>query len=384
MNITFLIGNGFDVGLGMKSRFIDFFPVYKEKSKNKEKRIKQLSDSIDGNYETWADFEKALGKYTLEFNSENKNDFIDQVKDFESEFIAYLKQQESNLSFENTEQISNMMINGLTQYYSTDYLAKDSATDITNVYNLYISYEHTYNFVNFNYTSLLSKSLQCISQNVVCKRKYGDAVLTDKIGKIVHVHGYCDNLPIIGVNDTNQIANKELANDLRFARYIVKPTINKYLRQGNDRDTTSVIKDSTIICVYGMSLGATDRKWWDLLMQWLKSNDYHHLVLFIYDKNYSSATPFGWLEKEDSIIDLFKQYVSNNGTSVDNMRSRIHIAVHKNIFQMNLMPKRNKNESKIMLDNEITLMNQAIELPQKYRDEIAITKEFSQLITGAK
>ena len=295
-----------------------------------------------------------------------------------------MKQQESNLSFENTEQISNMMINGLTQYYSTDYLAKDSATDITNVYNLYISYEHTYNFVNFNYTSLLSKSLQCISQNVVCKRKYGDAVLTDKIGKIVHVHGYCDNLPIIGVNDTNQIANKELANDLRFARYIVKPTINKYLRQGNDRDTTSVIKDSTIICVYGMSLGATDRKWWDLLMQWLKSNDYHHLVLFIYDKNYSSATPFGWLEKEDSIIDLFKQYVSNNGTSVDNMRSRIHIAVHKNIFQMNLMPKRNKNESKIMLDNEITLMNQAIELPQKYRDEIAITKEFSQLITGAK
>ena len=66
------------------------------------------------------------------------------------------------------------------------------------------------------------------------------------------------------------------------------------------------------------------------------------------------------------------------------MRSRIHIAVHKNMFQMNLMPKRNKNESKIMLDNEITLMNQAIELPQKYRDEIAITKEFSQLITGAK
>ena len=51
MNITFLIGNGFDVGLGMKSRFKDFFPIYKEKSQNKEPRIKYLSDSIEGNYD---------------------------------------------------------------------------------------------------------------------------------------------------------------------------------------------------------------------------------------------------------------------------------------------------------------------------------------------
>ena len=28
MNITFLIGNGFDIGLGMLSRFTDYFPVY--------------------------------------------------------------------------------------------------------------------------------------------------------------------------------------------------------------------------------------------------------------------------------------------------------------------------------------------------------------------
>lgn len=36
MNITFLIGNGFDVGMGMKSRFSDFFPKYCADSIDKE------------------------------------------------------------------------------------------------------------------------------------------------------------------------------------------------------------------------------------------------------------------------------------------------------------------------------------------------------------
>ena len=67
LNITFLIGNGFDIGMGMKSRFKDFFPIYELLSKNKEPEIKQLSDEIDGNHETWADFEAKLGEYTLKF-----------------------------------------------------------------------------------------------------------------------------------------------------------------------------------------------------------------------------------------------------------------------------------------------------------------------------
>ena len=113
MNITFLIGNGFDVGLGMKSRFKDFFPIYKEKSQNKEPRIKQLSDNIEGNYDTWADFENALGEYTLKFTQENKQNFIDQIKDFETEFIAYLKWQESTLSFKDTDRIANIVLEAL-------------------------------------------------------------------------------------------------------------------------------------------------------------------------------------------------------------------------------------------------------------------------------
>ena len=52
MNITFMIGNGFDVGLGLPSKFKDFFPTYVEDSKNKPPEIKQLSERIHANHKT--------------------------------------------------------------------------------------------------------------------------------------------------------------------------------------------------------------------------------------------------------------------------------------------------------------------------------------------
>lgn len=364
----------------MKSRFKDFFPIYKEKSQNKELRIKQLSDSIEDDYDTWADFEKALGDYTLEFTSENKQDFIDQVKDFETEFIAYLKWQESRLSFKDSDKIANIMIEALTKFYSSDNLAIDSNSAVAKVYNKSSADSHIYNFVNFNYTSLLLKTLQTIPQSIVCKRKYGSTERIDKIGKIIHVHGYCDKLPIIGVNDASQIANKELAKDSRFTRYIIKPSINQFLRQGYDRDATNVINGSNIICVYGMSLGSTDRKWWDLLMQWLSKSGDRQLVLFVYDDKYSSTTPYGWLEKEDSIMDKLTSYNSNKGFTVENMRSRIHIAIHKNIFQMNLQSKEDDEYGTLVKK----AMQEVAKYAIKYSDEIAYATEHDEGIKKAQ
>ena len=346
-----------------------FFPIYKDKSQNKGDRIKQLSDNIEDNYDTWADFEKALGKYTEKFNLENKQNFIDQIKDFESEFVEYLKWQESVLSYKNSDRISQTMINGLTKYYSVDNLAVDSNAAVTKIYNKFNGDPHTFNFVNFNYTSLLSKTLKTLPDGIVCKRKYNGSVdKIDKIGKVIHIHGSCDKMPIIGVNDETQISNKELAKDMRFVRYVVKPLMNQSLRHGNDRDATTVINNSTIICVYGMSLGATDKKWWDLLMQWLASNQDRQLILFEYDDKYTSMTPYGWLEKEDYIMDKLTQYNSNKGLTVENLRSRIHIAVHKNIFQMNLPYKKDDEYGTLM--EKVAAMDKFAEYA-KYGDKIA-------------
>lgn len=338
MNITFLIGNGFDIGVGIKSRFKDFFPIYKEKSKTKSDKIRQLSDEIESDYETWADFEAALGLYASKFTLKTKSDFIAQVKDFEIEFISYLKNEESYLSFEEIHTISNTMIHALTEYYSIDNVAPESNLEISKIYSKYKEEEHIYNFINFNYTDILERCLETIPEKIVCKRKQGVMEKVDKIGEIVHVHGKIDIHPIIGVNDVSQINNEELAKDQRFKKCIVKPLLNKYLRLGNDSKATNILKQSKIICIYGMSLGATDKKWWNAILQWLHHDLSRQLVIFEYDNDYSTNNQFSWIEKEDEVIDKLSQY-NNTSIKVEDLYQRIHIAIHKNIFKMQLMKK---------------------------------------------
>jgi len=348
MNITFLIGNGFDVGIGMKSRFKDFFPIYQEQSKNKPERIRKLADEIGTDYETWADFESALGRYTVKFNKDTKQDFIAQLRDFEESFISYLVSEESSLKIEEDKNVETVIKNALLRYYAEPNLAPVSSIAIKSLYEAYSSKNHLYNFVNFNYTYTLEKCLQKVSQKIVHRRTYGGSDRSDSIGKIIHVHGRYDLFPIIGVNDINQIANKELAADKEFTNYIVKPSLNELLRQNNDTNATNLINQSMIICVYGMALGETDKKWWQLLIKWLSGEPSRQLVIFDYDEKYTTSTQFAWLEKEDSIIAKLGDYNSNSGINIEDLRTRIHIAVHKNIFAMDI-PRKNKDEWKKVL-----------------------------------
>ena len=48
MNITFLIGNGFDIKLGLKTRYTDFYPTYIDSNNHsKEESIKKFTELID-------------------------------------------------------------------------------------------------------------------------------------------------------------------------------------------------------------------------------------------------------------------------------------------------------------------------------------------------
>lgn len=347
MNITFLIGNGFDIGIGMKSKFKDFFHVYQEQSEGKPERIKQLSNEIGSDYKTWADFEIALGKYTSKFNVETKQDFLDQVNDFEEEFITYLREEEKALKINEDEKVGAEMKKALLGFYQEENLAPESSMAIKKIFHMYSAEAHQYNFVNFNYTFTLEACLDKIPQKLVCRRKYANQDREDKVGTIIHVHGHCDLHPIIGVNDSSQIANKDLAMEESFTRFFIKPALNKLLRQGNDTNATNIINQSTIICVYGMALGATDKKWWELLINWLKGNSYRQLIIFDYDEKYTTSTQFAWLQKEDAIISKLDDYVGSK-VKVEELRSRIHLAVHKNIFSMNIQ-RRNKDDWKNVL-----------------------------------
>ncbi len=338
MNITFLIGNGFDVGVGMHSKFSDFLPIYCVQSLNKPTSLQELAMDINNNEEKWSYFEKQLGEYTKKFTIETRDKMIEQIKDFEQSFIEYIIAQEEVLSYDDEETIKNVFFNALTSYYKNDNLPLESSEAITKQYELKIATQHVYNFIIFNYTSIFENCIKCFDKQVVCKRKVGRDEIHDKIGKIIHVHGYKNLHPIMGLNDEEQIANKELAKDKKIQKFLIKPQMNKALRMKYDSDSLDLIKHSTIICVYGMSLGETDKKWWSAILDRLNSNSDCQLIIFDYDEKYNLFSPYDWLTKEDYIMDKLFSYSTGN-LNFEKIRTRIHIAVNKTIFKVDLMKK---------------------------------------------
>jgi len=374
MNITFLIGNGFDIGIGLKSKFSDFFPLYFENSQDKHISLRGLADDIKTNIEEWSYFEKQLGIYLKNFNKDTKSVFLRQLKDFENEFIHYLEKEEKQIDYSDQNKIAKRMSNALLYFYSTDNLATRSNNTITNLFNVHSKTDYIYNFVNFNYTSVLEDCLSTINGGILRSRRYGSMEYKDKIGKIVNVHGYSKKNPIMGVNDESQIHNDELASDRRFLKYIVKPLATQAHRMNFDIEAEKIIGNSHIICVYGMSLGETDKKWWNIIIKWLKDDSNRQLVLFDYDEKYTSSTQIDWLEKEDFIIDKLSMYVADERIDVERFRERIHIAIHKNIFKIKLRKRGNSTLDQLEAYKEYITNESMLETVKIYEKLAGNTK----------
>ncbi len=342
MNITFLIGNGFDIGLGLKSRFKDFFPIYKSFCTEIESSELELVKAINDDEDKWAYFEKQLGTFTKRFTPETDYLFKKQVKHFELKFVDYLKEQQSHLDFSDEEKISKMMIAALSEYYDSSNLHTESSEMIKSTYVDFSAENHTYNFINFNYTDCLEKCLATIPDQTIKQRTFRGEKRFDKIGQVVHVHGFLHKNPIMGLNDCEQIENDDLRTNTRFAKCIVKPLQNDAIRMNFDVQATNLINRSKIICIYGMSLGETDKKWWAAIMSWLLSDKKNQLVVFDYDEDFSESSQFDWPDKEDQIIDRFKSYY-NNEELIEKNRKRIHLSVNNNIFSLSLTETFNEN-----------------------------------------
>lgn len=337
MEVTFLIGNGFDIGLGMRTQYSQFIPHYIKNRKDKTTVLKDFSEQLGKNIDKWAYFEKQIGEYTLEFSENNKRDLIDQIEDFEEAFVAYLLEEEKKLEFNDSGKIGKFFQEKILKFYET--LHPESIITIKEVFNAYKDSGHNYNFICFNYTQALDKCLEKIPNKKINTRKVSNMIYTDTVGGIIHVHGLCNQFPLMGLNDVEQIKNPELANDSAFVKYLIKPSLNKLYRMGNASTASNMINRSRIICIYGMSLGETDLLWWKKIISWLNEAKDRHLIIFEHDDHFSRSSQFGWIRKMDSLIDKLQLYSKNTGIKVELLRDRIHLSL-EDIFELPLTSTR--------------------------------------------
>ena len=94
MNILYLIGNGFDLNLGLKTSYKDFLNYYKALKMDHQKDsilrfISYIEDKKLLGDPNWSDIEIQMGQYTETFMTP---DSVDVAKDFHDDLVFALSE----------------------------------------------------------------------------------------------------------------------------------------------------------------------------------------------------------------------------------------------------------------------------------------------------
>lgn len=357
MNITFLIGNGFDIGIGLHTSYEDFYPIYCQPNDDDSECIKRFkevlrnrgSESANGGLGTvqdWSDFEIAIGRYTADFSIDQKEEFQEVFEDFCIRFNEYLENEEKNIDYANSRMISETMYNAIKQYY---FLQPAEKARIQSTYNGH-SHPYTVQFVNFNYTSCVDSCVQLLARQAD-KRYYS-------IGNVLHVHGSIAQGMIMGINDATQIANKAFAEDEDISAELIKTKQIETMQTNYNNDLARLIQTSDIICIYGMSIGETDKTYWEQIGQWLTKGATHKLVILVHDKKYNPRHPFSRKRIVDHYTYKFLRLAGMINQPENKIIDQIVIGLNHDIFAMSLRKEVNE-----VHESEDVLPTSAVPMP---------------------
>lgn len=101
MKITYMIGNGFDLNIGLKTSFSDFFKEYCNSKDHDDEVIENFKAEICNNTFAWSDFEFQMGRYAHEvepLGTLSIQDYCNCMEDFRNEIVTYLMKEEKRIN----------------------------------------------------------------------------------------------------------------------------------------------------------------------------------------------------------------------------------------------------------------------------------------------
>lgn len=306
MNITFFIGNGFDLALDLKTRYLDFYKAYEEKkysniengfakayiktfSKDESLLLKIISDP---NMKTnWADFESKL---CLEYinsitTKEQEERFIKDFYEFKDEFSSYLEIQ-SNIILQDESvtkdgnRIHDITTRSICRFY--EYLSESNKTLLKKYFD---EKPFVYNIVSFNYTKTIDFIL---SKTKRINSKYEPGLFFTE-GKIIDVHGTYDESLITGFGEIEKIQNKSILENDEIKNAIIKLEHNKVIGKMVTEKVCNLIDESDIIVIFGMSLGISDSNWWKKIIEKSKNSNMPIVYYYYHDIKPLENSRFG-------------------------------------------------------------------------------------------
>lgn len=275
MNITFLIGNGFDLNLNLDTRYSDFYKYY---IANDPKDL--ISKSIRKDFEMWSDLEIGLGEFLKNIDESQIEEFLDSKSTLERMLSEYLTLEGQRIIIKDKKKLGEEFRKKILYFYSDfntidkeHYKRVITATQ-ENIY---------YDFITFNYTNVLDDIILASQENCDpfgTHRSYS-TMYTDMIALPHHIHGKLSEDLILGLDNVEQIVNNKLKTNSKLTNYIIKPAVNTALGEKKIEKAKQIIDKSKYVCLFGLSIGDTDSMWWKYIIEWLRRDNNNRLVLFV-------------------------------------------------------------------------------------------------------
>ncbi len=339
MNIVYLLGNGFDINIGMNTRYSDFYEYYNKIPTNNEK-IAGLKSSIKdyickkkNNEEltdkeiNWSDLEIAFGQYCEKFTK--TEEFEEVYNDLVDNLGEYLENEENSYDF-SLQDKTKLPRDLLTPHH---FLTETDGETIENY--LRNRKEHWYvHILTFNYTHSVERLMGYTSGQMSLFTNINN--YQSYLQDIQHIHGYTDNRMILGVNDESQVNNEELLKNPYFRQDIIKSECNKAQKTLHVRKCEKMIDSAQIICLYGVSLGDTDNIWWQKIAEAMAKNNSKLLIFYYSNKLTSTRRSHKRQQIEDEVIESFLSKSTLSEEQKQAIRSNIFVSINSNIFNFKL------------------------------------------------
>ena len=252
-NSILIIGNGFDLDLGIKTKYIDFansedWP-FKERFSFEENTLSYFLNSHKNNVETWFDLEELLAKFARDNSIFSKEKIIDTMREFEilkKRLKEYLEKQE-DVFFE--EMKENTQTKKMSHSILQDFLKMQGRKIYT-----------------FNYTNT---------------QKIAKSLISGFEDNVTHIHGSIkENNIILGTGDQ---------------RDIPYPFFQFYKSASPNYSSNNLVEDlnnADEIYIFGHSLGRNDHDYFSDFFKMASSNPKTPLYskkikirIFTYDNN---------------------------------------------------------------------------------------------------
>lgn len=333
MNILYIIGNGLDIANHMKTSYQDFFKYYLEIPVNDEDIIAMKKDINSHKYETWADLEIGMGNYASQCS--NKDIFLKCLADIKTNLKEYLQKE--------SEKIKDYKLKSSLDFINPRRFLDPEPRVVYEQYRQRMSSGEDINVITLNYTPTLEFLLNFKGSAI-------SLVSSVVLRSIQHLHGTLDEMMVMGVNDSNQIANTTFNTDIDVVEDFVKPEYNDACMNNKNKICESLIRNAQMIVLYGTSLGLSDDKWWKYIGQRMAQDNYPLLVYLPYDSKKNQSAEPNRLRRwtKDSIHEIREKFDIKLDEKL--LAYRICVAFNKRLFPVTKSDQ--KPQGKNVIDGE--------------------------------